>query len=377
MLVFLHTLSNYAQLAKNTVFQDWVGNNGSQAFFQKSVVRSDASGNAHIAGATLNQNGNYDLYLAKYNASGVLLWDVVYAGAEGWHDAAADMRVDTSGNVYVTGSVFTSSNDSNDVITTKYKSNGTELWGTYFGNEVNTFGKTISLDAQSYVYITGKTQLHSPYIPFPGTNPQGAYVMSQQPSAGPNPSGFVASFGPQQEHVWSTYLGGEYMDEFRSACVSPDNKLYFVGITNTNNNNVTNGNFFPLEELILGTAPPYDYYQNSFPAQTNFIGFAGRFDLEVIQSAPLAVKEDKPIPDGFRIYPNPSNEYLNIVWNEELAYPFELKISDMSGRIVLNKTIQNNEGITTVDVSSFANGIYTIQLLNNKTNVYEKFCKQQ
>ncbi|NUM51770.1 MAG: hypothetical protein HUU48_11710, partial [Flavobacteriales bacterium] len=160
MLIFLHTLSNYAQLAKKTVFQDWVGNNGSQAFFQKSVVRSDASGNAHIAGATLNQNGNYDLYLAKYNASGILLWDVVYAGAGGWHDAAADLRVDASGNVYVTGSVFTSSNDSNDVITLKYNSSGVLQWDEIYNgsSSLNDGGTSLQLDASGNVYVSAFTQ---------------------------------------------------------------------------------------------------------------------------------------------------------------------------------------------------------------------------
>ncbi|NOG96288.1 MAG: hypothetical protein HND27_10990, partial [Bacteroidetes bacterium] len=43
---------NFLQ-AQQMVSEHWQDNQGSQAFFQKSVVRSDASGNAHIAGATL------------------------------------------------------------------------------------------------------------------------------------------------------------------------------------------------------------------------------------------------------------------------------------------------------------------------------------
>jgi hypothetical protein len=78
-----------------------------------------------------------------------------------------------------------------------------------------------------------------------------------------------------------------------------------------------------------------------------------------------------------RIYPNPANNLLTIKWSEELAYPVELRISDVSGRIVLNKTLHTNTGNNTIDVSSFADGIYTIQLRNNKNNWYEKFCKQR
>ncbi|WKZ75374.1 MAG: S8 family serine peptidase [Vicingaceae bacterium] len=146
--------------AQQMVSEHWYDNQGSQAFFQKSVVRSDASGNAHIAGATLNQNGNYDLYLAKYNASGVLLWDVVYAGAGGWHDAAADLRVDASGNVYVTGSVFTSSNDSNDVVTLKYNASGVLQWDEIYNgsSSLNDGGTSLQLDASGNVYVSAFTQ---------------------------------------------------------------------------------------------------------------------------------------------------------------------------------------------------------------------------
>ncbi|MCL4817217.1 MAG: S8 family serine peptidase [Flavobacteriales bacterium] len=146
--------------AQQMVSEHWQDNQGSQAFFQKSVVRTDASGNTHIAGATLNQNGNYDLYLAKYNASGILLWDVVYAGAGGWHDAAADLRVDASGNVYVTGSVFTSSNDSNDVVTLKYNASGVLQWDEIYNgsSSLNDGGTSLQLDASGNVYVSAFTQ---------------------------------------------------------------------------------------------------------------------------------------------------------------------------------------------------------------------------
>jgi len=158
--LLVSTTSSMAQLSKLTPFEDWVSSGGTQAFFQKSVVRTDASGNAHIAGATLNQNGNYDMYIAKYNASGVLLWDVVYAGAGGWHDAASDLRVDGFGNVYVTGSVYTSSNDSNDVITLKYNSSGSLQWDEIYNgaSSLNDGGTSLQVDASGNVYVSAFTQ---------------------------------------------------------------------------------------------------------------------------------------------------------------------------------------------------------------------------
>ncbi|WKZ74099.1 MAG: T9SS type A sorting domain-containing protein [Vicingaceae bacterium] len=347
----------------------------------------------------------YDAFVSRFDTDNLIEFSMYYGGAK--REIAEGLDIDGDDNIFVTGETRSNgflgsavlpvkeadgnyaydyyqsqhsgqglSNPNTDAFVLKLNENGTFAWSTYFGNEVNIFGKTISLDAQSYVYITGKTQLHSPYIPFPGTNPTGAYVVTQQPSAGPNPSGFVASFGPQQEHVWSTYLGGEFIDEFRSACVSPDNKLYFVGITNTNNDNVTNGNFFPLTPLIVGNP---DYYQSSFPGPlpSNFVGFAGRFGLEVIQSAPLAVKEDKPIPDGFRIYPNPSSTEVFAVWENNLQGNITINICDISGKIVKTTSVMQGTKQTVLDVAGLTSGMYFIKLFSHDTNYVEKLLIQK
>lgn len=91
----------------------------------------------------------------------------------------------------------------------------------------------------------------------------------------------------------------------------------------------------------------------------------------------VGITENHPQSIVFHVFPNPANDYLNIAWEAEFDFPIELKISDVSGRIIVHQTLKYQTGNTTLDVSSLANGIYTIQLLNNKTNVYEKFCKQQ
>ncbi|MBV6461620.1 MAG: hypothetical protein HJHJAOHD_01750 [Flavobacteriales bacterium] len=89
------------------------------------------------------------------------------------------------------------------------------------------------------------------------------------------------------------------------------------------------------------------------------------------------INESKMQTESFHVYPNPTNDYLNIAWEAEFDFPIELKISDVSGRIIVHQTLKYQTGNTTLDVSSLANGIYTIQLVNNKINMYEKFSKQR
>ena len=57
--------------------------------------------------------------------SGNIVWTATYAGAYGGYDAAAGVRVDNSGNVYVAGSEQTGVMDSK-IIVVKYNSSGTQ-----------------------------------------------------------------------------------------------------------------------------------------------------------------------------------------------------------------------------------------------------------
>ncbi len=59
----------------------------------------------------------------------------------------------------------------------------------------------------------------------------------------------------------------------------------------------------------------------------------------------------------FRIYPNPGNQYFNII--SSINQIMEVKITDISGKLVLNTTAENNTGI---NISSLANGIYLVKI---------------
>lgn len=134
--------TSYAQSVH--VFEDWVTNSGTQNFFYKNVSKQDGSGNIYVLGATLNGAGNYDILLAKYNNTNTMLWSVTYAGAAGMDDIGADLMVDASGNVFVTGTAIQSVSDSYDLVLIKYNSSGTQQWVSFYNN---TFGTPVAYDA--------------------------------------------------------------------------------------------------------------------------------------------------------------------------------------------------------------------------------------
>lgn len=83
-----------------------------------------------------------------------------------------------------------------------------------------------------------------------------------------------------------------------------------------------------------------------------------------IDGKPVSIEEIKQfIP---KIYPNPLNEILNI------EYPFEgeMRISDISGRMLMLR--YTGSGLNTIDLSALKPGIY---ILNFESGSYQYFCR--
>ncbi|MBN8695453.1 MAG: SBBP repeat-containing protein [Bacteroidetes bacterium] len=163
-LLFMLLLLSNANLLRSQselhIFTEWASSAGSQNFFHKSRTKTDGSGNVYVAGATVNSSGNYDILVAKYNSSGVQQWIQQYNGYENYHDFATEVCVDGSGNVYITGTVSDSSSvQGSDIITNKYNSSGTLQWSARYNGSGNFYdsGADIIVDASGNVYITGGT----------------------------------------------------------------------------------------------------------------------------------------------------------------------------------------------------------------------------
>src|SRR6266487_4372264 len=79
------------------------------------AVALDSSGNTVVTGSSMNQNGNFDFYTAKYDGSdGHLLWEVRYDSPAGGEDRGTGVAVDSVGNVIVTGYSANTNNPNGD-----------------------------------------------------------------------------------------------------------------------------------------------------------------------------------------------------------------------------------------------------------------------
>ena len=146
-------------------------------------IAVDGSGNSYVTGkfslsatfgpgetneTTLTGAGWDDIFVAKYDASGALVW-AKRAGGTGL-DVGVGIAVDGSGNSYVTGSfrgsptfgpgetnetTLTSAGDI-DIFVAKYDASGALVWAKRAGApSLNDFGRGIAVDGSGNSYVTG------------------------------------------------------------------------------------------------------------------------------------------------------------------------------------------------------------------------------
>lgn len=140
-----------------TVFEDWVQGRGSQNYFLKSTVKTDSYRNVYQAGATISPSADYDVILTKYDPKGQEIWTKTYDVA-GYDDAAIDIYIDASHNVYIAGTTFNPANSGYQVLVLKYSSDGTLLWNETYSYPGSLYNVATSITGDgNQIFIGGIT----------------------------------------------------------------------------------------------------------------------------------------------------------------------------------------------------------------------------
>lgn len=126
----------------------------------------DNAGNIYVTGRSMGGGSNVDIVTIKYNSSLVQQWVARFNGPGNLNDIPGDIKVDASGNVYVTG-LTGADNPLNTngaaIVTLKYNNSlGTMQPGfpVYYdgaaGNQEQ--GVSLDLDGNGNIYVTGKSE---------------------------------------------------------------------------------------------------------------------------------------------------------------------------------------------------------------------------
>ncbi|WP_133162748.1 DUF7948 domain-containing protein [Flavipsychrobacter stenotrophus] len=224
----------------------------------------DNSGNVYMCGGTTTTvsasiatsgafqtaiSGTSDLFLAKFDASGVRLWSTYYgaSGAEGTPTCC----VDASGNVYLSGTtgavsitnpgnianngnqnIPSSGGTGNDVFIAKFNASGVRQWGTYFGGVGNEVigNHSCAVDNSGNVYLCGST---------PSTLSIATSGSYQATYGGGTGDAFLAKFNPSGgpgSLLWCTYFGGLMTESTVNCAMDNSGNVYLAGSTTSTNN---------------------------------------------------------------------------------------------------------------------------------------------
>jgi uncharacterized delta-60 repeat protein len=142
--------------------QLWARRYNNGGYDQAAAIVRDNSNNIYVTGFSEAASGENDFYTIKYNSSGTQQWARRFDGANNYagDDYAKAVRVDNSGNVYVTGYGSNSAND--DWLTVKYNSSGTLQWNQRFQTGGGTEqAYSLALDNSGNVYVAGITDIYN------------------------------------------------------------------------------------------------------------------------------------------------------------------------------------------------------------------------
>jgi hypothetical protein len=229
----------------NLVYSRFLGGNGED---RGQGITVDSAGNAIVTGQTgstdfpttnaLQTNflgGGFDSFVTKLDASGSNLIFSTYIGGTG-SDSALRIASDPGGNIYLAGftfstnfpthnALFATNSGLEDIFVTKLDASGTNfVYSTYLGGNLNDEAWGIAVDTNGNAYVVGLTASAN----FPTTNALQSTLKGVSDAV-------VIKLGPAGTLEYSTYLGGDGVEDGYAIAVDNAGNAYVTGLVTSTN----------------------------------------------------------------------------------------------------------------------------------------------
>lgn len=333
----------------------WIRQYGGENYETASAIEADSDGNYYLtgffngmlplSGSELMSNGDFDVFVVKFDEDGTLQWSNQLGGA--YSDLGTAIDLDASGNLYLTGSyedtAFFDSESmtaigSTDFFLAKLDVNGDFHWVRSGGGDDSDIGLGIATDANGNSHLTGSFGQMLIL--------EGDTTMVDTTDTG---AIFLLQYNTEGTLVQKNNSTGASYDEGTAIAIDSDSNCYLTGSFSKNLN--IGGN-----EL-----------------QSN--GSSDLFVAKILGDFTNVEEEIVGVSQHFlKVHPNPTDHQLFIEFEAEKQELFVLQLVDYAGRIVYEDIFENTQGVhkQTLEVDSFIGGMYVLQLKSNSVNVSEK-----
>ena len=227
-----------------------------------------------VGTSTLTSDGDWDIYVSKFDTNGNLLWSKRRGGTG--RDIGDGVAFDSAGNVYSSG-IFSGTVDfdpgletstltsagSNDVFLSKFGPSGNYLWARKFGGSSSDGSTPISVDATGNIYASGD---------FTGTVDFDPTDGELNLTAVGTKDNFISKIDTFGNHIWTRRIGssGSEATGARTAVDSSGNVFYTGDFSGT-------VDFDPgVETSTLTSAGLNDIFTSKIDSSGNFL-WAKRF----------------------------------------------------------------------------------------------------
>lgn len=213
----------------------WVRSLGGSLVDRGYGVATDPAGNAYVTGhyqstdaqangQTLPNSGDYDIFIAKYDTSGALIW-LKTAGGKGY-DYGHGIVVDSKGDIVITGAIVgeakfgdvtvNAGSTTRPIFCAKYDSDGKLKWVKATGGKFSGSGHGLGVDANDSIYIGGGGG---------GMGTMDAVTLDAK-----SPSGIVLKLTSAGEGVWAAALPGVPSTGFHEIAVDAKGRTWCAGM---------------------------------------------------------------------------------------------------------------------------------------------------
>jgi hypothetical protein len=388
--------------AGNFIFANGFGNSSLSSSNAGRSLSIDADDNVYITGEfdgtvdfdpgpasnNLVSGAGSDIYFAKYDAAGNYIYAKDLSGT-GFVEGGIRILTDGAGNVLLTG-YFNGNVDfdpnsgvqlhnsagGQDIFLAGYDGSGNYSFSKTMGNTGSDDGWDIARDLSGNIYLTGNIEgivNFDPTTQLTANNNTDIFIAKYGPLA-PLPVTLMSFTGESQRTInklfWTTAteinnVGFEVQRSFDGVNFS---KLANIASKAQNGNSITDLSY---RFDDLSPLPDKNYYK------LKQIDIDGKFNYSKV----ILIRNANPNTiTAINIYPNPAAQKLNV----RITFPIEEKVTilvtDLSGKVVMQKTQQVVRGDNQIplQIQSLNIGTYIIKAMCS--NGYEspgyKFIKQ-